>query len=1544
MREGLKDSLSRRRVRKRLLQRRWQRVVSVLGCIVVFCVTYALILPAITLTNKTPICGMEEHAHTDDCYEQVLACGLEESEGHAHTDACYDEEGNLTCGLEESAGHVHDESCYEQRLTCELEEHAHTDACYPAEEDEPELEDETAAAAAIKLEQKTDTVRVTVEAPEGALPEGATLKLKDVKSEDYLNAVREATRLEELTAENVMAVDITFLDETGAKVEPTENVKVSLTKRGEETGIAKTADVVHIKDDGKGELVKSEVVKTDDEKGVEEGLKDDKVAFESDKFSVYVVVEGEGAGQGARATVNFYGADTTTPVATVYVKNSDDDAQLEKTVYDPGAGDLAPGQIFRGWYIGETDDYTGETVAKNIEGVRAYLRDLEISEGTTVNVYAMIFSAYNVQFKDESGVTIHSETLINRTGEGAPYTVNMPYTPKSQDSDFKGWNVNTGSDLIEPAPGDMEDGLYPNGTAVTVSGDIIFTPQAPEGHWLSFEENGSGASYTPPQFVLTGETPVEPSENPTRNGYSFGGWYKDAACTNGSEFNFSQQLSQNTTAYAKWVPNARAPYTVIVWRQSVTDNHDVADANKTYDFAFSTTETAASHANVAGLNLSRYTGLDGESIAIDGVAQSFYGFKYNTTRGVVSEDTVVEPNGTTVVNLYYDREVVTYDFVIPYRETSSTESGYYYIPNANGGYDRVYLYRYNNRWYRDYSWWWPYYTNEYTGTVYERNWASRETFTGLYGQRLSKYGYTWPTDYRWFISSSENETSFVSIIDMFEESANRNPSNEFHTDFYGRESNFNTEVRHYLQNEDDSWPTAATYKVPTIVGNGMTFRSFQGFTPSEFRIKLPQGVNRYSTGTSYSGNNLVKPVAHSAVNGWTDWLPVGTGVEYDGKYWHQIGVYDATVGGLEFRYSRNDYPLTFMAGQFVNSQGEVQDSPITGTLKTVTGINYESSLASYAEGGADYYEPDEQAGYSFAGWYIDATCTTPVDFENTTMPLDGTTVYGKWVKTQYRVLMHPNVDPSDTSLNWGNQEMSFRIDYGEKIAGGNNVNGTRLDYELIGWYTDEACTQAFNFGAYVLNDTTVTAEYDQTEPTELNKYGLPTSTVNSDAANNRTWITRKLDLYAKWRAKLVGAHGINVVYQANGKGVNDQGQVVDVEGTSAPTDVLEYLDNSEAVSQDASRPVDGENYQFLYWVVQTWDEDAGEYADTTTHVYPGDTFTVLKANARVEDATDPSDPSVTHKYTVQLRAQYGPKSEPTPTHITWYDNFTPNPVENTNYKTDDDLQINEAVDIEDPWFTRTGYTFLGWARVDTTDAEGNPLPGYTLSPRDLGKNDIFLKYEDGVFKAEVNGQWTAVTQVAADEVYPYHDLYAVWEKTPVVKIIKVDKDNNDKPLPGAVFSMAQGQTTLYEGLTSGTDGYLATGGASSTTQFTLPVGSYTLSETTPPTGYNPATGGVTITVNDSAVATDQRVTYAQADDNQGVSNVATYDATTETYTVTITNSAGATLPSAGGPGTTSFTLLGAMLVVFSVAMAGLTNKARLADALRARRRGGDAKR
>lgn len=143
----LRDAEKYTKVHKR--KRLRHRVVTVLAGVVVFCTTYALILPAITLEKQ---CDIPEHTHTDACYAQVTsvekrvpACSAKTLEIHRHTADCYDADGNPTCGYADFVVHSHDSRCYDEKgsLWCplpEIEAHRHTADCYALPEEHTHAE------------------------------------------------------------------------------------------------------------------------------------------------------------------------------------------------------------------------------------------------------------------------------------------------------------------------------------------------------------------------------------------------------------------------------------------------------------------------------------------------------------------------------------------------------------------------------------------------------------------------------------------------------------------------------------------------------------------------------------------------------------------------------------------------------------------------------------------------------------------------------------------------------------------------------------------------------------------------------------------------------------------------------------------------------------------------------------------------------------------------------------------------------------------------------------------------------------------------------------------------------------------------------------------------------------------------------------------------------------------------------------------------------------------------------------------------------------
>lgn len=121
--------------RTHLNKRRCRTILVALACVVVFGTTYALILPAVTMTPEL-ICDKPEHEHTADCYEQKLVCDNDDPD------------------------HEHDDSCYEEVLICGEEEHQHNEDCYAFPEDEENTDDadpeEPADGDGADAEEETD--------------------------------------------------------------------------------------------------------------------------------------------------------------------------------------------------------------------------------------------------------------------------------------------------------------------------------------------------------------------------------------------------------------------------------------------------------------------------------------------------------------------------------------------------------------------------------------------------------------------------------------------------------------------------------------------------------------------------------------------------------------------------------------------------------------------------------------------------------------------------------------------------------------------------------------------------------------------------------------------------------------------------------------------------------------------------------------------------------------------------------------------------------------------------------------------------------------------------------------------------------------------------------------------------------------------------------------------------------------------------------------------------------------------------------------------
>ena len=84
--------------------------------------------------------------------------------------------------------------------------------------------------------------------------------------------------------------------------------------------------------------------------------------------------------------------------------------------------------------------------------------------------------------------------------------------------------------------------------------------------------DSQGGSRVEPQLIWTTYNSLIPGaavqcavtepQEPVREGYTFGGWYEDAECTDSRKFDFDtqSQLVTDTTLFAKWIPNSYRVY------------------------------------------------------------------------------------------------------------------------------------------------------------------------------------------------------------------------------------------------------------------------------------------------------------------------------------------------------------------------------------------------------------------------------------------------------------------------------------------------------------------------------------------------------------------------------------------------------------------------------------------------------------------------------------------------------------------------------------------------------------------------------------------------------------------------------------------------------------------------------------------------------------------------------------------------------------------------------------------------------------------------
>ena len=110
------------------------------------------------------------------------------------------------------------------------------------------------------------------------------------------------------------------------------------------------------------------------------------------------------------------------------------------------------------------------------------------------------------------------------------------------------------SDVLEPRDGDL-----PSAEVAADGGTVLQVYYDRNSYVAYFYANGG--SYTDSQVIRYGAAVAEPAD-PTRAGYTFGGWYDESLT---QRYDFSKAMpAEDVHLYAKWNPRSSVSYLSLI--------------------------------------------------------------------------------------------------------------------------------------------------------------------------------------------------------------------------------------------------------------------------------------------------------------------------------------------------------------------------------------------------------------------------------------------------------------------------------------------------------------------------------------------------------------------------------------------------------------------------------------------------------------------------------------------------------------------------------------------------------------------------------------------------------------------------------------------------------------------------------------------------------------------------------------------------------------------------------------------------------------------
>ena len=503
-----------------------------------------------------------------------------------------------------------------------------------------------------------------------------------------------------------------------------------------------------------------------------------------------------------------------------------------------------------------------------------------------------------------------------------------------------------------------------------------------EGYWVTFDSNGGSAIDS--QFVFD-KISLNDQTTPTKPGYEFAGWY------NGTEkVENDATISSPMTLTAHWKAT-EVNYTVNYWQQKVTDDKNATDAQKTYEYVSAETKKATTGTKISASN-----------------TKSYNGFTYNANNS--SKDVEIAGDGTTIINVYYDRVLCTVNF---YEVTS-------------------------------------------------RGLTKVKTATGLYEASLPKD--TWDTStYAWYSSYSYSYgwgysvagsgcillTSFDFKTAGYENNKENKKSNGIVTEcnFYGTKARREYEVRYYNQQADGSYKL-----VQTVNTSGGTLTVHEKFIGYDLYKLVKGNVNGESSGYWDRNGSSVKDGDKYEYNR-SGIINIASNLKSYSLSYYNYNKVTKTVSNIKYTTPMNSYenytperpselPSYYVFGGWYKDKACTtkfdfsKETMPNANLQIYAKWSAEQISLTYnlnnPKGTVDKDTKKVEAGtvastvlpsiptineYSFAGWYYadgNGNITSEVFNTNNTITRD-TSIVGKWLyKGELRVIYKPGSETGAT--------------------------------------------------------------------------------------------------------------------------------------------------------------------------------------------------------------------------------------------------------------------------------------------------------------------------------------------------------------------------------------------------------------------------------------------------------------------------------------------------------------------------------------------------